>query len=156
MLQVYTTRGRSLFRLFVTHAQCQKTYIFELFMAKIFLIDDHPDVRNVYEELLQMHSHQVECYSSAIDIFQRIVETVPDVIIVDQNLPRISGIELLKSIREKKALSSVYVVIYSGDNRVQAQAIDGGAQEFWIKGSDDIFERIALLESEVNRHVKSA
>ena len=125
-------------------------------MAKIFLIDDHPDVRNVYEELLQTHSHQVECYSSAIDIFQRILAAVPDVVIIDQNLPRISGIQLLKSIRAEKVLSSVYVVIYSGDDTVQAPAIDAGAQEFWIKGSDDIFERIATLESEVDRHVKSA
>ena len=136
--------------------KCQKTCICENFMAKIFLIDDHPDVRNVYEELLQTHSHQVECYSSAIDIFQRILAAVPDVVIIDQNLPRISGIQLLKSIRAEKVLSSVYVVIYSGDDTVQAPAIDAGAQEFWIKGSDDIFERIATLESEVDRHVKSA
>ena len=119
-------------------------------MAKVFLVDDHPDVRSVYEELLKMHSHAVESYSSAVDILQRVKSQRPDVLILDQNLPKLSGLQLLEVVRADRGLDSVYVVMYSGSATVKDIALAAGAQQFWVKGSDGIFDRIEHLEVDVS------
>lgn len=118
-------------------------------MAKVLLIDDHADIRQVFAQILEMNDHNVECIAASTDAMRRLHELRPDVVVADQNLPDLSGIELLKAIRANATFSQLYVVLCSGDDSIKDQAIEAGAQDFWTKGSDVVFERIAQLDADV-------
>lgn len=118
-------------------------------MAKVLLIDDHADIRQVFAQILEMNDHNVECISASTEAMRRLHELRPDVVVADQNLPDISGMELLRAIRANESFSQLYVVLCSGDDSIKDQAIEAGAQDFWTKGSDTVFERIAQLDAAI-------
>lgn len=116
-------------------------------MATVFLVDDHPDVREVMGHLLQMHGHTVEFITNAESAMDRLAEKQPDVIIADNRLPGMSGIELLQHVRTTPAYQQIRCVLFSADDTKRDIAKDIGAHSFWLKGSDTLFDSIAQLES---------
>ena len=116
-------------------------------MAQILLVDDHPDLREVVGELLRLHGHRVrtcETGEAALDDLGRVV---PDVAIIDDRLPGITGIELLRRIREDPRLASVAVIVCSADDSNREAAQLAGAVDFWLKGSDHLFDAVSRLEA---------
>jgi two-component system nitrate/nitrite response regulator NarL len=118
-------------------------------MAKVLLIDDHADIRQVFAQIMEMNDHDVECISASTEAMRRLHELRPDVVVADQNLPDLSGLELLREIRANHSFAGLYVVLCSGDDSIKDQALEAGAQDFWTKGSDAVFDRIAQLDDAV-------
>ncbi len=118
-------------------------------MAKVLLVDDHADIRQVFMQIMQMNDHNVECISASTQAMERLLELRPEVLVADQNLPDLSGLELLKMIRANDSLAGLYVVLCSGDDSIRDQALESGAQDFWTKGSDAVFDRIAHLDADI-------
>ena len=114
-------------------------------MAKILLVDDHPDMREVVGQMLQLHGHAVELADSGEQAWKLIEESLFDAIVVDQRLPGISGMDLLKRVRQSAALVKVPVILCSGDDSERDAAFLAGACDFWLKGSEAMFDSIARL-----------
>lgn len=115
-------------------------------MANVFLVDDHPDVREVMGHLLELHGHRVEVITSAEKALERLQTEVPDVVIADNRLPGLSGLDLLKQIRQMDRLKGVCCVLFSADDNMRDPAREAGTM-FWLKGSDTLFDSIAQLDS---------
>jgi CheY-like chemotaxis protein len=120
-------------------------------MAKILVVDDHPDMREVVGQMLARHGHTVAVAESGEGAWEQIQQSPPDAVVVDQRLPGISGLELLKRIRKTSELSHVAVVLCSGDDSERDAAHSAGASGFWLKGSDGMFESIAQLGERLSR-----
>jgi len=118
-------------------------------MAKIVLVDDHPDVREVVGQLLTMHGHSVTFMTSGEMALERLETEKPQIVIADHRLPEMSGVQLLKSIREDSRFRDVRCILFSADSNIQELAEQADAHEFWIKGSDSVFDAIAQLESSI-------
>ncbi|HEY7086724.1 MAG TPA: response regulator [Tepidisphaeraceae bacterium] len=116
-------------------------------MAEVLLVDDHPDLREVVGELLQAHGHNVRTCATGEEAIQQIANCPPDVAIVDERLPGMSGLELLARIRQDPKLRSVAVIVCSADDSNQDQARLAGAIDFWLKGTDRLFDAVARLDS---------
>ena len=114
-------------------------------MATILLVDDHPDVREVVGQILELHGHRVSTADSGENAWEQMQRSAPDAVVVDQRLPGISGIELLQRMRQTPALSKVAVVLCSGDDTERDAAKSAGAFDFWLKGSDGMFDAVARL-----------
>jgi CheY-like chemotaxis protein len=114
-------------------------------MSKILIVDDHPDAREVLGQMLELHGLTVDFAESGEFAWEGILQSPPDAIIIDQRLPGLSGMDLLKKIRETPTLSKLLVVLCSGDDFERDAAQSAGAWDFWLKGSDDIFEGVAKL-----------
>jgi CheY-like chemotaxis protein len=114
-------------------------------MAKILLVDDHPDVRDVVGQMLELHGHQVVTADSGENAWEQMQQSRPDAVVVDQRLPGMSGIELLQRMRKTPALSKVAVVLCSGDDSEREAAAAAGACDFWLKGSGGMFDAVAQL-----------
>jgi CheY-like chemotaxis protein len=115
-------------------------------MARVFLVDDHPDVREVMGHLLELHGHKVEVITSGEKAIERLQQETPDVIIADNRLPGISGLDLLKQVRRIERLKKVCCVLFSADDTMRESAREAGTI-FWLKGSDTLFDSIAQLDS---------
>ena len=94
---------------------------------KAVIIDDEPWSRTVIRELADWDSFDIEIAGEASDGefgLAMIRQIHPDIILTDVNMPHLSGIDLVKTMREEKNESPVIFIsgydnlgIYLGDEK---------------------------------------
>jgi two-component system, OmpR family, response regulator QseB len=76
-----------------------------------------------------------------------------DLIILDLGLPKLSGDEILKNMREKKILTPVIILTAHGDIQRRIRVLDGGADEYMTKPFN--LEELCARIRAVHRRAKS-
>ena len=101
-------------------------------MAAIVIIEDDQRIRELMARVLAEKGYEVEGAATALDGLQRIVQTSPDVVILDMGLPDLDGAELLKMIR---AVTDVPVVVATArsEDRDVIRTLDAGADDYLVK-----------------------
>ncbi|HEY2898049.1 MAG TPA: sigma-54 dependent transcriptional regulator [Gemmatimonadaceae bacterium] len=110
-------------------------------MATVLLIDDTPEVTAVLGAFFERAGHQVVRVHSGehgIEAFQR---TRPDLVLLDLQLPDMSGFDVLEHIREHEPV--VIMVTGHGDIPLAVQALQRGAENFLTKPVDLDHLRVA-------------
>jgi len=104
-------------------------------MARIMVVDDEIQIRELLISMLGMEGHQVVTVPTGEQAVQRLRQETYDLIILDLNLKAESGLSILTKIQVLK--EKVPVVIYSGrvTADIEKQARLGGAVEVLNKGS---------------------
>lgn len=113
----------------------EKSYI-----TSIFLVDDDEMYSTIMKTSLEQNDlYDVRIFSSGEEFFKHIHEN-PDVVIIDYNLPGMSGIEILKKIKQFN--SSIGTVILSGQDKVEVvvEAYNNGANNYIIKKENVVVE----------------
>jgi DNA-binding NarL/FixJ family response regulator len=101
---------------------------------KIIIVDDSEIYRSGLRELINRHDHltvvaEAECGDKAIEA----IKNVPaDLVLLDLSLPRYSGFEVLKRIREISDINVLVLTIYESQEMI-AKAKLAGAQGYCIK-----------------------
>lgn len=67
--------------------------------SRILVIDDEPAIRSILEKALKTRSYEVAGVGSAEEALAKIAEDPFDLLLVDKNLPRMSGVELIEQLR---------------------------------------------------------
>lgn len=116
-------------------------------MARVLLVDDHPDLSAILSQLLESYGHSVHSCDSAEAAWRAIDIEKPDAIIVDHRLPGMSGVEFIRRLREVAAFTDISVLCCSADEANRAAALAAGASEFWLKGSAALFDDVDRLGS---------
>ncbi|MCL4491841.1 MAG: sigma-54 dependent transcriptional regulator [Nitrospirae bacterium] len=118
-------------------------------MAKILLIDDEKNILKVISALLLEEGHEVVAFLNAEDALKFLAaegEGV-DVIISDQRLPGIGGLEFLRRIREKEMKTPFMIITAYGSIDDAVSAIKLGADHYLSKPINDreLLEKIDYL-----------
>jgi len=82
-------------------------------MKKILIIEDDPVAGYVYRTRLEKEGYQVEVAVDGPSGFDRLVEWRPDGLLLDLMLPKTSGIELLRRVRDLEFFRSLPVVAFT-------------------------------------------
>lgn len=116
-------------------------------MSRLYLIDDHPIVRESLATLLGGRGHHVVGQSDDVtQALSEIVRLAPDVIVLDLNVGRRSGFEILALVADRR-LSSRVVVLSSSERPEQvAEAMRLGAAAYVRKGAP-VDELLAAVEA---------
>ncbi|PBQ31023.1 hypothetical protein CNR22_04310 [Sphingobacteriaceae bacterium] len=109
-------------------------------MKKIFFIDDDADDRFIFKAALNEIDLTFD-YAEARDgqeALEMIADpsfTVPDIIFVDLNMPRVTGLEFVIRMKKIAAYSSIPTYIYttSGSANERVNCITAGATGYIIK-----------------------
>jgi DNA-binding NarL/FixJ family response regulator len=103
--------------------------------SKIFLVDDHPLVREWLTNLIHQQPDLVVCgeAEAAADAFEGVVKTKPDVAIVDISLKSGSGIELIKNLQKLQPPVLVIVLSMHEENLYAERALRAGARAYLMK-----------------------
>ena len=80
----------------------------------IMVVDDSATVRKLITGKLEKSGHQVISAADGIDALEKLQDTVPDLILLDINMPRMDGYQVCKLIRTNEATKDVPVVMISG------------------------------------------
>lgn len=103
----------------------------------IYVIDDDEAVRQSLEFLLKTAGVAVRSFDSA----KAFLDTLPDVrfgcVVTDVRMPEITGIDLLKRVKEVKPELPVIVITGHGDIALAVEAMKIGAVDFLEKPFDD-------------------
>jgi two-component system KDP operon response regulator KdpE len=100
--------------------------------GKILVVDDEPQIRRVMRTVLSRHGYEVVDARSGSEAMARLREELPDLILLDLNLPGIGGLEACRAIR---AGSEVPIIILSVRNseKDKVEALDAGADDYVSK-----------------------
>jgi len=104
-------------------------------MAKILIAEDERDIRDLITFTLRFAGHEVIATSNGEEAYQKAQETVPDLIMMDVRMPRMTGYEACRQMKEIDALKPVPVIFLSAkgqDAEVQA-GLEAGAVEYILK-----------------------
>jgi len=111
---------------------------------KIVLVEDNGDMQKVYAEGLQLRGLQVSIaadYNAALALIE---QAKPDVILLDLLMPKVNGMEVLRSLKADDQTKETPVIVLTNinDEYFQHQALELGAVSFYIK-SDITLDRLA-------------
>jgi two-component system, LuxR family, response regulator FixJ len=117
----------------------------------VHVIDDDEAVRQSLKFLLESASIGVETHASATEFLRLLPEMEPACVITDVRMPNISGIDLLRRLRELKRGIPVIVITGHGDVALAVEAMKIGAADFLEKPFDDE-ALLASVRSAINSH----
>lgn len=83
-------------------------------MNKIYVIDDDRDLCDTFSDILLNAGYEVHVSCTGADAFKRLPKVLPDVILLDMQMPDISGVIMLSFIRRMTRLKRTKVIIVSG------------------------------------------
>lgn len=78
---------------------------------QIYVVEDDPDINEILEDNLAREGYQIRTFQDGMEAHDAILEKPPHLIILDLNLPSMSGIELCKYLREGTRTSDVPIVM---------------------------------------------
>jgi DNA-binding response OmpR family regulator len=100
----------------------------------ILLVEDERALRDPIAAALAMSGHQVVGAEHGLEALERVRERLPDLIVLDLQLPEMDGWEFLRHFRSQPAAGAVPVVVMSAAHRVAVDKL--GAQAFFAKPFD--------------------
>ena len=109
----------------------------------ILIVDDEPQIRRVMLATLTSQGYAVVEAKSGEEALERIRHERADLIILDVNLPGISGLETCREIRASSDVPIIMLTVRNTE-RDKVQALDAGADDYVVKpfGVEELLARI--------------
>ncbi|HKB74184.1 MAG TPA: Hpt domain-containing protein [Burkholderiales bacterium] len=113
----------------------------------IMVVDDSLTVRKVTGRLLERHGYLVVTARDGVEAMEKLLEVVPDVMLVDIEMPRMDGFDLTRNVRADKRLARVPIIMITSRtaDKHQNYAKEIGVSYFLGKPyqEDDLIEKIS-------------
>ncbi|MCK6622616.1 MAG: response regulator transcription factor [Calditrichaceae bacterium] len=77
----------------------------------IYIVEDDPDINEILEDNLWREGYRIRTFTDGLKAHDAIVKTPPDLIILDLNLPSMSGIELCKYVRANDTTAEIPIIM---------------------------------------------
>ena len=98
--------------------------------ATVYVVEDDEQVRHALGDLLKSVGLHVEAFSDAASFLQLNTLNRPGCVLLDLRMPRISGIEVLETLRARGFRIPVIMVTGYGDVNSAVRAMKAGAADF--------------------------
>lgn len=100
----------------------------------MLIVDDSDEVRDIIASLiLEPAGYRVLSASNGADGFRLLVETSPDLLILDEQMPGMTGIQVLRAMREQNIQVPVIFMTAFGSEDLAVQAFRLGVRDYVIK-----------------------
>ncbi|OGC47222.1 hypothetical protein A2886_01070 [candidate division WWE3 bacterium RIFCSPHIGHO2_01_FULL_42_13] len=103
---------------------------------KILLIEDDAFIRDLYKAVLTKAGYELETAVDGQEAIEKAAKNTYDLILLDIMLPKLTGIEVLKVLREvgsKANATPVYVLTNLGEDTIMEEANKLGANGYFLK-----------------------
>lgn len=108
---------------------------------KLLLVDDEPLNLKLYEKMLKEHDPQIFTAANGQECLQQVSEHLPDLILMDWNMPVMDGIETLEILKKDEKTKDIPVLMITGvmtSSEDLAYAMSAGAVDFLKKPFDKL------------------
>ncbi len=100
---------------------------------RVLVIEDDVKVADFIRRGFQQENHAVDVASDGEEGAYQATNHEYDVVILDLMLPRLSGMEVLRRIREKKPATRVLILTAKGAMEDRVKGLDSGADDYLVK-----------------------
>lgn len=104
-------------------------------MAKILIAEDENDIRDLIEFTLTYAGHEVHKARNGAEAVEMAPNVMPDLIMMDVRMPRMTGYEACRALKDIESVKNIPVVFLSAkgqDNEI-GEGLDAGAYEYILK-----------------------
>lgn len=103
--------------------------------ARVLVVDDDADIRDMVSAMLEAVELRVTAAGSAEDALALLRSEVFELVVLDWNLPRMTGIELCRTLRQRQALATLPVLFLTANASSQdmVEAFAAGADDYVVK-----------------------
>jgi len=100
--------------------------------SRILVVDDETQITRVLKTMLQSQGYEVKTATDANSALDLAVDWIPDLIVTDLSMPRMTGIDLCRLVRER---SQVPIIVLSvrEEEKSKVEALDAGADDYVTK-----------------------
>lgn len=111
--------------------------------ARILVVDDEPQVRRVMRTTLTAEGYTISEARNGEEALERFRSQVPDIILLDVNMPGMDGLEACRQIRKTSDVPIIMLTVRSAE-RDKVLALDVGADDYVVKpfGMQELLARI--------------
>jgi len=104
-------------------------------LARILAIEDDPSFRDLLELHLRTAGHTVRTAADPAEGLRGLLEELPELLLLDLDLPYLSGFEVLEALRSEETTRKIPVIVLTGRadedtyGRCRSLGIDGFASK---------------------------
>ena len=114
--------------------------------GRILVVDDEPQIRRVMRTTLTATGYEVSDARSGEEAVEKLGDEKFDLILLDVNLPGMSGLEACRMIRRETLVPDVAIIMLTVRNaeKDKVEALDAGADDYVVKpfGTPELLARI--------------
>ena len=106
--------------------------------VKIMIADDHSMIREGLKNLLELDG-DIQVIAEAVDgedCLEKLQLVKPDVLLLDINMPKKNGLEVLKSLKSRRSKLKVLVLTVHNEIEYLMKAVDIGVNGYVLKDSE--------------------
>lgn len=121
--------------------------------AYLLLVDDRPDILAPLTRLLELQGYRVAAAGSGPEALEAAKREVPDLILLDVDMPQMNGFEVCRRLRAHGKTQQVPILFLSGlvDPSQKVEGLTAGGDDYVAK-STDFGELKARIEGLLRRH----
>lgn len=122
--------------------------------AHILICDDEPDIAEVLSDRLEASGFDVRIVDCARACYAAVAEKAPDLVLMDIQMPEISGMEALVELKTHHPEIPVLMVSASTTREIAREAIVLGAAGFLLKPFEptELMDRVTGILSDAAEH----
>ena len=120
-------------------------------MAKILIAEDERDIRDLITFTLRFAGHEVVAAANGEEALEKALQEKPDLILMDVRMPRMTGYEACKRMKQEDSIKNIPVAFLSakGQEAEVQTGLEVGAVEYILKpfSPDQLTDRVRVLLS---------
>ncbi len=118
-------------------------------MKKVLIVEDDAIIANIYQRKLQMDGFQVQCAADGELAMEMIKSNLPAIVLLDLQLPKANGIEVLKFIRSREESKALPVVVFTNSY------LGSLVQSAWKAGANKCLTKAICTPKQVSDVLKA-
>lgn len=100
--------------------------------SRILVVDDETQITRVLKTTLQSQGYEVKTASDGETALNLALDWIPDLIVTDLSMPRMTGLELCRMVRERSPVP-IIVLSVREEEKSKIDALDAGADDYVTK-----------------------
>lgn len=119
-------------------------------MGRILIVEDHRVLAEMLAEALTERGHEVQMASDGMDGLHRVTQERHDVAVVDLRLPKLSGAEVIRRMRQERVELRILAISGLAGPVEMAEVVEAGADGALAKpfGNDEFIAAVEKLLQE--------
>jgi len=105
-------------------------------VGRVLVVDDDPATVELLREFLSAKGYEVITAGDGAEGLRRVKEERPHLILLDVQMPKMDGLEVLRRLREIDKEVSVIMVTAANEEAIGRQAMELGAFDYIVKPLD--------------------